>query len=327
MVAEINHYAISKILGSRMEHVKQGRFGSFPLLETTAEMLCSREGVASASGTPSFSYEQDRLVVRAFEEVRHGAAPDAILWDKALAQEFYRRCHELGLAAPDAFLGRRLLNVRKNSPRYERHGIKISPTTASEIHPSIVPQYAHVIEFALVWLRYRVGASIDDILLDPDLGSRFEELTSHLAPELDSQQLRLGALYIRKTRYIQRGAIEVMKALDMRSVEGAWSAPVPLAAVSPEEVPLSPGLIDIMEGPRHLYVSRNDNLQAAATQIRTGRAFDIVANGFWTPNLARITLRVAVGERFGGHGVAVWERRLIHDLEPVFNWPMQKKAA
>ena len=66
---------------------------------------------------------------------------------------------------------RRLLNVRKNSPRYRKHGIEISPTTKKEIHPSIVPEYAHVIEFALVKLRYRYGSSIDDILMDESLGT------------------------------------------------------------------------------------------------------------------------------------------------------------
>ena len=62
----------------------------------------------------------------------------------------------------------------------------------------------HVIEFALVRLRYRYGASIDDILLDPDLGEKFEQLASELAPGLRDVDLRLGALYIRKTRHFEK---------------------------------------------------------------------------------------------------------------------------
>jgi hypothetical protein len=43
------------------------------------------------------------------------------------------------------------------------------------------------------------------------------------------------------------------------------------------------------------------------------------------PNLETITLQFAPGELVAGVRVNVWERRLIHDLEPVFNWPIQKK--
>ena len=65
---------------------------------------------------------------------------------------FAKRCRQLGLDASDAFLNRRLLNIRKNIRWYEKHGISIPPATKSDTHPSIVPQYAHVIEFALVRL-------------------------------------------------------------------------------------------------------------------------------------------------------------------------------
>src|SRR5437867_958042 len=134
MASELNHFAISKILGAKIRPVKQARFGSFPLLETTAEVLRACDDPGRPSDDPAFSYDEDRIVVRAFEDVRQGAAPDAILWDKSLAQAFYRRCRELGLAAPDAVFGRRLINIRKNSPRYREHGIEISPTTKSEPH-------------------------------------------------------------------------------------------------------------------------------------------------------------------------------------------------
>src|SRR2546428_5833983 len=184
-MADLNQYAISKALGSRMKAVKRARFGGFGLLETAAEGLRAREattGANLASGeTTKFSYREDALVVRAFEDVRQGAATDALLWNRELAQAFYQRCKELGLQAPDALLGRRLLTVRKNIRRYEEHGISISPATNIEPHPSIVPQYAHVIEFVLVKLRYRYGASIDDILLDRRLGEIFESQAASLA--------------------------------------------------------------------------------------------------------------------------------------------------
>ena len=189
---KLNQYAIGKILGSKMTPVKRARFGNFGLLETTAEALRAQQASNPSGAAPHFSYNEDRLVVQAFEDVRKGAATDAILWDRSLARAFARRCRQLGLEASDAFLNRRLINIRKNIRRYEEHGISICPRDEERPHPSIVPQYAHVIEFALVRLRYRYGASIDDILLDPDLGEKFEHLAFELAPDLRDVDLRLG---------------------------------------------------------------------------------------------------------------------------------------
>jgi hypothetical protein len=327
LVDKLNQYAIGKILGSKMTPVKRGHFGNFGLLETTAEALRVRQASHPAHEATHFSYDQDRLVVQAFEDVRQGAATDAILWNRSLARVFADRCRQLGLDASDAFLNRRLINIRKNIRRYEKHGISISPATKCDTHPSIVPQYAHAIEFALVRLRYRYGASIDDILLDPAMGEKFEHLASELAPDLSDVDFRLGALYIRKTRHFQKTDMVRIERLDVDLVEKAWSTPVSLAQVNPANVPSSPGLIEIKEGGRYLYISRNEDIRPAANQLRTGKAFDLVANGFWTPRLNEITFQFVIGAKVGGIGVGIWERRLIRDREPIFNWPIQPHAA
>ncbi len=229
---KLNQYAIGKILGSKMTPVKRARFGNFGLLETTAEALRAGEASGPSAAVAHFSYDEDRLVVRAFEDVRQGAATDAILWDRSLARAFAQQCCQVGLEATEAFLNRRLINIRKNIRRYEKHGIFIAPATKCVTHPSIVPQFAHVIEFALVRLRYRYGASIDDILLDPELGEKFEHLASELAPELQDMDLRLGALYIRKTRQVEKKDLPRMEGLNVEVIEKAWSKPVSLAAVN-----------------------------------------------------------------------------------------------
>jgi site-specific DNA-methyltransferase (adenine-specific) len=326
-VSELNQYAISRVLGSKMTPVMEARFGGFGVLETTAESLRARQASQRGSPPPHFSYDEDRLVVKAFEDVRDGAAPDAILWDKGLARAFARRCRELGLQASDAFLNRRLLSIRKNIKRYNKHGITIKPSTKSQSHPSIVPQSAHVIEFALVRLRYRYGASIDDILIDPTLADQFEGLASKIAPGLSSEDLRLGALYIRKTRYLARSDLPRIQSLDVRVVERALSEPVSLVELKVADVPLSPGLIELKEGDKYLYVSRNEELRPTAKQFQSGKAFELVANGFWKPDLEAITLQYAPGDKIEGVGTGLWERRLIHDRDPVFNWPVHQKES
>ena len=78
----------------------------------------------------------------------------------------------------------------------------------------------------------------------------------------------------------------------MDVVERAWSKPLSLAAVKPGSVPSSPGLIELREGDRYLYISRNEDIRPATEQLRTGKAFELVANGFWTPSLDAITASV-----------------------------------
>ena len=90
-------------------------------------------------------------MVKAFEDVRAGAAPDAILWNKLLSQAFIRRCREFGLPGTDAFLNRRLINIRKNIKRYEQQGYDLSHNKARDPHSSIVQQYAAGVQFVSLW--------------------------------------------------------------------------------------------------------------------------------------------------------------------------------
>jgi hypothetical protein len=321
----LNHDAISKILGSELRPVKGARFGGFGILATTAGTRKALREAESELASRGFTIDQDRLVWSAFEDVRDGASVDALLWDTDLARRFVDHCRGLGLVVPAVVLVHRLMHIRKNSKKYARHGIRLSPSTRKEPRQSIVPQYAHVIEFALVRLRYRYGASIDMILADPELRESFETLALEVAPELTGEQLRLGALYIRKTRHFRnKQAANKTQALNPSVIEGAMTQPVSLAHIHTDEMPSAPGLLELMEGERYLYVARNENLRPAVEQLRTGRAFSLFANGFWQPALEAITLRYVEGQKVRGVTTKRWERRLIQAREPIFNCPMTK---
>ncbi len=323
---ELNQFAISKILGSKIKEIGPVGFGSFNLRPTSEEIQKALANDSDTREPVTFSYEQDAVLVRAFEDVRSGAPTDELLWNGDLANGFVQRCHQLGLKAPDAYLVRRLINVRKNAPRYKKHGIEIRPTSKKKLHPSIVPRYAHVIEFALVKLRYRYGVSIDDILMDPVLTEEFENLATRIASGLTSVDLRLGALYIRKNRVINKQDLDKIRSLDLQVVERAWKGAMSLAKVDAEDVPASPGLIELKEEKRYLYISHNKDIQAAVSQLYTGEAFRLIGSTFWQPKLEAITLFFVPGQKVGDIPIEQWERRLIHDRDPVFNWPMTKKA-
>jgi hypothetical protein len=324
---DLNQFAISKTLGSKIKQIGSVGFGNFRSMSTSEEIQKALRAVERANSSASFGYEDDAVVVHAFEDVRDGAPTDELLWNTGLAATFVSCCRERGLQAPHPYLIRRLINVRKNSPRYRRHGIRILPTTKKEIHPSIVPEYAHVIEFALVKLRYRYGVSIDDILMDQLLGDKFEELANQIASTLSSQDLRLGALYIRKNRVMDKKDLQKLNSLDIAMLEPEWKGVVSLAGVKPEDVPISPGLIELKEDDRYLYISHNNDIQSAVRQLGTGDAFRLLASNFWTPNLERITLCFVAGKKVAGSSIEMWERKLVHDLNPIFNWPMRRNAA
>ena len=91
--------------------------------------------------------------------------------------------------------------------------------------------------------------------------------------------------------------------------------------------PDSPGLIELQEEDRCLYVSHNSNIRSAVRQLSTGDAFRFMASSFWKPRLETITLSFAAGHRVAGASIETWERKLIHDRNPVFNWPMPQDAA
>lgn len=326
-MASLNQYGLSKALGSKMKPVKPVAFGNFALLETVAEVLRTREPVAPIEGgTASFTFDQDRVVAQAFEDVREGAAPDAILWDRTLCRNFKRRCRELGMDAPVALFNRRLINIRKNKKRYAKKGIVLSPTTKSEPHPSIIPEYAHVVEFALVRLRYRYGVSIDDILLDPALSDQYERLARSIAPKLRPMDLRLAALYVRKSRYIKKHERNSIELLDLDEVEHAWTSLVNLGAVHIDDVPPTVGLFELKESRRVLYVASSQNLKGTVAHLLSAHALQIMANGFWMPNPEHIGLQFLAAKTVSGTSIKKWESKLIHDRQPLFNWPISDAA-
>jgi hypothetical protein len=111
----INHYAISKILGSEMRPVQGARFGGFGVLPTTAGTLKTLREVNNGSAARrKFNLAEDRLVASAFEAVCNGASTDALLWDTDLAGRFVARCREVGLAFPPALLVLRIIHIGKS---------------------------------------------------------------------------------------------------------------------------------------------------------------------------------------------------------------------
>jgi len=316
----LNYYAINKVIGGKMiRRSRSVQFGSFRLLDTLGAALGARPHEPKHV---EFTYPMDALVVRAFEDVRDGWSPERVLWDLAFATRFQRRARQLGVHASAAQINRRLLTIRKSHPLYKAHGIVLSPTTQTNPQASIVPRYAHVIEFALVRLRCRYGVSIDDILLDPKLGEEYETIARSASSGLTPLQLRLGALYIRKTHHLPKDQMELFDQLQTAAIEKETDELGTLDTVSPRDVPATQGLVEVLEQGKYLYIASNQNLHEIVSQLVTGDAFRLLSNDFWKPRLQSIAVRVFCGDSFQQTSIRKWELKLISEKNPVFNWPV-----
>lgn len=310
----LNHYAINKIMGGQMVHAGRMRFGRLGLGAVVGGMLKHRP---RPNARVAFDIDADRVVHEAFVRTHCGASAESVLIDTSLAARFHSAARRLGLHASAADLNRRLLNLRKNPGRYKKFGLILPPATQTTPEPSIVPRYAHVIEFSLARLRLRYGVSIDDILIDPELGEEYERMVRSAAPSLTPREMRLAALYIRKTRYIAKQRAALIDSLDTVKIEDAFADVRDASALDARE-----GLVELLEDGRHLYISHNEDVRASAEQLTSESSLAFMANDFWQPKRGSLQVRVFLGHDFLTVPVAHWQLKLISDKKPVFNWPV-----
>jgi hypothetical protein len=139
---------------------------------------------------------------------------------------------------------------------------------------------------------------------------------------LSSAQLRLGALYIRKTRCVAKERLERFEQLDEAGFESATKDLGTLDQITGSAVPVGEGVIEVLEGAKYLYIARNENLRAVIEQFAAGSALRVLANHFWAPRPESIGVRAFSGSRFQDATVQEWQLKLIRERKPVFNWPV-----
>jgi len=320
----LNYYAINSVINGRMEVGRRPRFGGFDVLGVLGELV---KGLPSEPRGVEFTAKLDKQIVDAFEQVRNGTAPDRILWDKTLAAEFYKACRERDVLAPSAALGRRLIMIRKAPKYFAKRGIGLRATSAIEPNPSIVWEHAHAIEFALVTLKYRHGASIDDVLIDPLLADEFESVAQKIVPTLKSQDIRLAALYLRKTRHLAAKEQSLFDKTDFSAMNAAMRPIGTLDKINLSGLPEQEGLFEIAESSRSLYIGRAVHLHASVERFTSPETLAAMSNTFWRPDPRRIVASVFVGAKFENFGTAKWQLGLIQHRQPLFNWPVYRTPA
>ncbi len=134
-----------------------------------------------------------RDLITVFRDVSDGFSLDRVIADPALNSQLADACRKLGLPGDTRTWNRMLLGLRK-----ARMLAGIPTQKRTEISWKDCDSYLFASEIALSQLLAQGFESLDEILCDPSLASKFDELARSLAPGFTELQYRWGALKLRK---------------------------------------------------------------------------------------------------------------------------------
>jgi hypothetical protein len=315
----LNQFYISRIFSSTMKHTKRPSFGPMGALHTQHQVLAQRPGSGEQI---TFAPSVEETIIRAFEDTRQGLPVDRVFADPALAASFFKRCRQLGVIAPESALALHILRLRKSA--------QICKSSAPRKPRRDFSPYLFAAEMASTQVRYRFGASVDDILAYPEIGNEFDKLAAKLRPGYAPLDYRLAALHIRKSRYCKRQELSLFERIhsekaDTRVEEiGSLDKLHDVNAIDEKD-----GIIGLQERTAHasrfLYIAQSKDMPDVLPFTRQ-ETFEALANSFWSPSLSSIYLVIyRIHDRFGKAPQDLWAKKLIHEKSPVFNWPIRLK--
>lgn len=242
-------------------------------------------------------------VVQAFYDVRDDQrSPDLYVADPDRNRRFLDRCGELGERASEYAINKTLLNARKANLL---KNLNSKPTRFDH------EQYVFASEFAATELRYRTGASIDDIICDPALAAEFDAIAMKIAPGFTPLRYRWAMLSVRKAG---------------RSKEAKWEPeyemphfenPFPLFATHSPALPDERGVYLLQERSRTLYVHGTRSISRGIELHRRVDFRGVFAKYLWDPDPDELLVSfAAVAEAKLMRPI---ELRLICERKPLFN--------
>ncbi|MFT3786638.1 MAG: toxin-antitoxin system HicB family antitoxin [Tepidisphaeraceae bacterium] len=224
-------------------------------LHSSLEIEASREGVSLnqlALTKLAVPLEQATslsplLIIKAFSEVHDGFAPDRVISDPVLNTRFLRRCRAAGLTQSDYELNHALYDIRKTKSK------GTLPPTTKKTEFRDYDDYVFASEIAVRYLQRQEGATLDSILCDPLLQSKFDEITSRLVPGTPVLKLRYGALNLRKTHRL--------RPQDAAGPEYDLVSVGPVMSVNLDEIPEYPAVYLLYENARPVFAGETDKLR------------------------------------------------------------------
>ncbi|TWT55963.1 hypothetical protein [Allorhodopirellula solitaria] len=313
-MADLNHFEISRILGSRVQ-VPLGalQFGGFGLESALASY---RDQSVSAyrpyANDLLSSVEIQRRVVVAFEKVRKGAPTDSLLFDEDLRTAFENACLNDGIQLSATQCRKVIFRIRKASDT----PVKLSETKFAIPTPQDAKDYLPVIESAVARIRYSSGQSIDEIFIREDLRDQFASIISSLAPALSLKHAIQGALYLRKG--VRKRVKEIIEPLDLsRLTTSLTSEPVSESLSS--HVPAEEGFFEVSSPRNSIYAGWNRNLKEVSQIFVRHDTFDVIAGGLWNVPQSSLRFRYLAGKKLDDVETSAWAVKFVMEKHPLFN--------
>lgn len=299
---KINHYAISAILHS--EIAGPANFGHGQI----ASLVGGQRYLDAVRPTkPAIVPERDEPID--FEGVREAflavrtddGSPDLYVADPERNARFLAKCRQIGLRGSDYKINKTLFNARKSGLL---RNLKSKKTSID------YSDFAFASEFAATELRYRNGASIDDILCDPQLATRFDSIAGGIVPGHSSFEYRWAILSIRKAG----------RHLDASFRMPSFKSGFHLATDPIELIPEKSGIYLLYERKNLLYARSADQLRHGVEVHRNPRVLEAIRDKFWQPDLRDFTVSYATVLKPKTYRLAI-EKRIVEEQRPVFNIP------
>lgn len=302
-MSTLNQFEIAKTLRSEIV----GRLRDFHGQISTAGVAQSFIDLRSKCVSPKEIHDNAESetdnIIQAFIDVRDEPhSPDVYVADPARNKRFIDRCRALGERASDYTLNKALLNARKANRLKD---LNSKPLRWNH------ERYVFASEFAATELRYRTGATVDDIICDPDLAAEFDAIAMRIAPGFTPFRYRWAMLSVRKAGKPQGAKLILADSLP------PFEEPFQLLSDDPPPLPAKRGVYLLLENTRTLYVHGTKDLSRGIELHRHIDFRRVFAKSLWNPNPKELLVSYAmIPEATLLRPIELW---LISERKPLFN--------
>jgi len=303
-MSKLNHFAIARILDSEISGAVSPGHGQFGSLQVVEDVFDIRQKPVARDEVHFGDSVDMNMVIQAFHDARDDRkSPDFYLAEPDRNSRFIQRCRELGIEASEYAINKTLLNARKAN---RLKGLDSERTMLNH------DDYAFASEFAATEIRYRTGASVDDIICDPDLRTEFDHLASSMAPGHSPLEYRWALLSIRKAGKQTKWDAEFEMPV--------LSIPTPLFSDAVEDVPPDLGVYLLLEKQRPLYARGVRDVHHGVELHRCEGFLTPLLKRLWRPSPDDLLFSYATLPK--RNLVRPAEQKLIREKRPLFNIPV-----
>lgn len=247
----------------------------------------------------------DDIIIDSFNKSHDGRSVDFLIIHPELDLAFLDECKKGGAGTNARALNHRLMNIRKTKTISWR----LNKTT-KRMNIKGYDEFEFASEIAVRSLQRTEGATLDNILCDPELLSRFDTIASQLVKGFDAFHLRAGALNLRKSHNL--------KPIDRSVEEYDLVAMGPVKSVNLSTIEELPGLYVFYDFNRPVFAGETENLRGRINRHLEGGIPQ------WAWDEDTLDLRMCVMPSVKQEDRRDWLMHFINTERPVLNY---QKAA